>query len=58
MDNLSFYKSLARPAASRVLYYVIDGLGGLPRSAGGLTELDAASTPTLDRLADEKARPA
>ena len=32
---------------------MIDGLGGLPRSAGGLTELEAACTPTLDRLADD-----
>ena len=53
MDRLSFYNSLKRPAASRILYYVIDGLGGLPRSAGGLTELEAACTPTLDRLADD-----
>ncbi len=52
MDRLSFYSSLARPAASRILYYVIDGLGGLPRSTGGPTELEAAATPTLDRLAN------
>ena len=32
---------------------VLDGLGGLPREAGGLTELEAASTPNLDRLAAE-----
>ena len=32
---------------------VLDGLGGLPREAGGPTELEAASTPSLDRLAAE-----
>ena len=32
---------------------VLDGLGGLPREAGGPTELEAASTPSLDRLATE-----
>ena len=32
---------------------VLDGLGGLPREAGGPTELEAASTPNLDRLAAE-----
>ncbi len=30
---------------------VLDGLGGLPRAAGGPTELEAASTPNLDQLA-------
>ncbi len=32
---------------------VLDGLGGLPREAGGPTELEAAATPNLDRLAAE-----
>ncbi len=53
MDRLRLYQSLARPAESRILYYVIDGLGGLPREPGGPTELEAARTPTLDRLANE-----
>ena len=53
IDRQSLYRSLARPADSRILYYVIDGIGGLPREPGGSTELEAAATPTLDRLADE-----
>jgi len=53
MNRLELYKSLVRPADSRILYYVIDGIGGLPRERGGPTELEAAATPTLDRLADE-----
>jgi hypothetical protein len=31
----------------------MDGLGGLPLQPGGPTELEAAHTPTLDRLATE-----
>ncbi len=53
MDRLSLYRSLARPAESRILYYVVDGIGGLPRTPGGQTELEAANTPTFDRLANE-----
>lgn len=53
MDRLSLYRSLARPSDSRILYYVIDGLGGLRQAPGAPTELEAAATPTLDRLADE-----
>jgi len=53
MDRLSLYRSLARPADTRILYYVVDGIGGLPPGAGGKTELEAAATPTFDRLANE-----
>ena len=35
----------------KVLLYVLDGLGGLPREPGGPTELEAARTPNLDELA-------
>ena len=36
---------------ARILLLVLDGLGGLPRTAGGPTELEAARTPHLDELA-------
>ena len=36
---------------ARILLLVLDGLGGLPREAGGQTELEAARTPQLDALA-------
>ncbi len=42
---------LAVAGESKVLLYVLDGLGGLPRGPGGLTELEAARTPHLDELA-------
>ncbi len=51
MDRLAFYRSLATPSNRRILFMVLDGLGGLPDAETGLTELEAASTPTLDDLA-------
>jgi 2,3-bisphosphoglycerate-independent phosphoglycerate mutase len=37
--------------SSKIVMLVIDGLGGLPVEPGGPTELEAAWTPNLDRLA-------
>jgi 2,3-bisphosphoglycerate-independent phosphoglycerate mutase len=42
---------LAQATGGRIVYIVMDGLGGLPRADSGQTELEAASTPNLDRLA-------
>ena len=36
---------------SKILLFVVDGLGGLPDPATGRTELETANTPALDRLA-------
>jgi 2,3-bisphosphoglycerate-independent phosphoglycerate mutase len=36
---------------TKVVLLVLDGLGGLPLEVGGVTELEAASTPTMDNLA-------
>lgn len=36
---------------TKIVMYVGDGLGGLPQSPGGLTELETARTPNLDALA-------
>jgi 2,3-bisphosphoglycerate-independent phosphoglycerate mutase len=36
---------------SKIVFYVADGLGGLPQEPGGLTELETAKTPHLDALA-------
>ena len=35
----------------KIVLLVMDGLGGLPMEAGGLTELETASTPNMDKLA-------
>ena len=44
-------RDLAEKNASKIVMLVADGLGGLPMEAGGKTELEAAATPNLDRLA-------
>ncbi|NIS29889.1 MAG: phosphoglycerate mutase, partial [Actinobacteria bacterium] len=45
--------TLSRPADTRIVLVVADGLGGLPLQPGGRTALEAARTPTLDALARE-----
>jgi 2,3-bisphosphoglycerate-independent phosphoglycerate mutase len=42
---------LLEPAPTKIVLVVMDGLGGLPMEPGGKTELEAADTPNLDRLA-------
>ncbi|GAF99349.1 unnamed protein product, partial [marine sediment metagenome] len=44
---------LLRPSPSKIVLLVMDGLGGLPIEAGGPTELEAAQSPNMDRLAAE-----
>jgi len=53
VPDMDFYRSLKRNADTKMLLLVADGLGGLPRTPGGKTELETASTPNLDRLARE-----
>ncbi len=50
-DN--YIEQNARKADSRIVMVILDGLGGLPQTAGGKTELETASTPNLDKLAYE-----
>lgn len=38
---------------SKIILFVIDGVGGLPLPETGLTELETAKTPNLDRLAEK-----
>ncbi|GAB6184974.1 2,3-bisphosphoglycerate-independent phosphoglycerate mutase [Thermopirellula anaerolimosa] len=42
---------LKEERGGRIVMMVADGLGGLPLTPGGPTELEAAQTPNLDRLA-------
>ncbi len=49
--DLNDIRELATSSGSRAMLLVLDGLGGLPREAGGPTELEAARTPHLDELA-------
>lgn len=49
--DLNFITELVRPADTKIVLLVMDGLGGLPVAPGGQTELETAHTPHLDRLA-------
>src|SRR5205085_12474044 len=46
-------RQLKESNATKIVLLVADGLGGLPIEPGGKTELEAARTPNLDRLAAE-----
>jgi 2,3-bisphosphoglycerate-independent phosphoglycerate mutase len=53
MKDLDLIASLAQTNSTKIVMLVMDGLGGLPRELLGPTELEAAQTPHLDRLARE-----
>lgn len=53
MDQMDLMRQLQRPADSKIVLLVLDGLGGLEIETGGGTALEAAATPNLDRLATE-----
>ena len=42
---------LAVANSEKIVLFVLDGLGGLPRVPGGLTELETAKTPRFDECA-------
>ena len=46
-------RQLRENNATKIVMLVADGLGGLPIEPGGPTELEAAKTPNLDKLAAE-----
>ncbi|MBM4458881.1 MAG: 2,3-bisphosphoglycerate-independent phosphoglycerate mutase [Chloroflexi bacterium] len=52
MDQLELMRDLSIPGQSKIVLLLLDGLGGLP-GPNGSTELEAAHTPNLDRLAQE-----
>jgi 2,3-bisphosphoglycerate-independent phosphoglycerate mutase len=51
MNTHDLVRELREPAATKVVLLVADGLGGLPITPGGQTELETATTPHLDKLA-------
>jgi 2,3-bisphosphoglycerate-independent phosphoglycerate mutase len=53
MANFDLMRRLTVDEGGKIIMLVMDGLGGLPREQGGLTELETASTPNMDRLARE-----
>jgi len=42
---------LIQQNSSKIIMFILDGLGGLPEYPGGKTELETAFTPNLDELA-------
>jgi 2,3-bisphosphoglycerate-independent phosphoglycerate mutase len=53
MADFDLMRELAQESGGKIVLLVLDGLGGLPVEPGGLTELEAAATPHMDRLARE-----
>jgi 2,3-bisphosphoglycerate-independent phosphoglycerate mutase len=51
MADLELMSSLAEEEETKIVLIVLDGLGGLPMTPEGPTELEAAHTPNLDALA-------
>lgn len=48
-------RELSVKTPSKIVFLVLDGLGGLPSGADGKTELERARTPNLDALASDAA---
>lgn len=46
---------LVEHGETRIIFVVMDGLGGLPHPETGRTELETAKTPNLDRIAQRSA---
>lgn len=53
MVSHEIIKGISIVSPSKIVMLIIDGLGGLPESKSGKTELETASTPHLDKLAQE-----
>ena len=51
MDILNLVKNLKETNDGKIVLLVADGIGGLAKQPGGLTELETAKTPNLDALA-------
>jgi 2,3-bisphosphoglycerate-independent phosphoglycerate mutase len=50
MDT-EFIEQLVIKNDKKIIFLIMDGLGGLPQEGGTKTELETAATPNLDRLA-------
>lgn len=51
MDYLELVKEISVTSPAKIVLLVIDGLGGLPAPETGISEIEAARTPNLDKLA-------
>ncbi|PKN72994.1 MAG: phosphoglycerate mutase [Deltaproteobacteria bacterium HGW-Deltaproteobacteria-10] len=48
--ELELIDKLVTKNDKKIIFLIMDGLGGLPQNPGGQTELEEAQTPNLDRL--------
>lgn len=53
MMNAEIWKDLIIKNSSKIIFLIMDGLGGLPMPGGDKTELETAHTPNFDRFAKE-----
>ncbi|MFP4120401.1 MAG: 2,3-bisphosphoglycerate-independent phosphoglycerate mutase [Coleofasciculus sp.] len=53
MDISTVWEDLAWQQGGKIVYLILDGVGGLSDSDKGGTELQVAQTPNLDKLAQE-----
>jgi 2,3-bisphosphoglycerate-independent phosphoglycerate mutase len=53
--DFDLVRELAQEADTKIVLFVMDGLGGLPHPETGRTELETAYTPHLDMMARESA---
>jgi len=53
MIGIEYMKTISRESPSRIVLLVIDGLGGLPHTETGKTELESARKTNLNRIARE-----
>ena len=51
MLSLEQIKEIVIPSEAKIVFLIMDGLGGLPHPDTGKTELETARTPNLDALA-------
>jgi 2,3-bisphosphoglycerate-independent phosphoglycerate mutase len=51
--ELDFIRNLKRASNTKIVFLLIDGLGGLPKKSNNLTEIESAITPNLDSLTSE-----
>ena len=53
MDITTIWEDLVWERGGKIIYLVLDGLGGIPHPDTGCTELQAARTPNFDALAKQ-----
>ncbi|GAI42264.1 unnamed protein product, partial [marine sediment metagenome] len=53
MIGFEHLKKLSHTSPSKIVLLIIDGVGGLPHSQTGKTELESAKKPNLDQIAKE-----